>query len=496
MANILEQIESKYPVEQITVNGEQVWPYLRIRYYSAHRLKAVGSQGEAGPGLAKPPSKAPSGSRPVRILRSMNNPLGGLRYGFRNWFRRYDYVVLTNSYYRRQQGAKYVNPFLDPVIDELGPNRVLCIERPSSSRSYATSEIHTRHVVSEQVLISLSLHLASLRRRFSRRYVVANRRVLDSIEADLGLRMNPGALLEDHGARRKVFAWLFRIMRPRALLLTCYYGREHAVKAAKDLGIRVVEVQHGVIGKEHPAYNVHREIDRSCFPDHLLVFGKRELATFDNSRFIDPASVHPVGSYYIDYIRDNYRAERQLRDQLSGYKSVVGVTLQWTFEKRLISFIAEAAQLDSDIFYMLIPRQPEQDEYSNMVLPQNVAVIRDKNFYELMAYCDFHSTVYSTCAMEAPALGAQNILVDIDGLARAYFGSVLDDDRVTRFAATAEEYVEIVRSFTRLDRDAVCKLHEDFFAPNYQENIRGFVRTYLPWRLPPAPPRSPIATPE
>jgi hypothetical protein len=96
-----------------------------------------------------------------------------------------------------------------------------------------------------------------------------------------------------------------------------------------------------------------------------------------------------------------------------------------------------------------------------------------------MTYCDFHSTVNSTCALEAPSLGVQNILVDIDGLARLYYEKVLSDDRVTRFANTPEEYVDIVKSFTRLDRSVVCQLHEDFFATNYQENIHNFVKTYL-----------------
>ena len=176
----------------------------------------------------------------------------------------------------------------------------------------------------------------------------------------------------------------------------------------------------------------------------------------------------------------SYRPEPQLSERISGYKRVIGVTLQWTFERRLISFICEAAKLDSSIIYMLIPRQLEEKVYSNMGFPQNIVVITDKNFYELMAYCDFHSTVNSTCALEAPSLGVQNILVDVDGSARIYYEKVLSDERVTRFTDTPEEYVDIVKNFSRLDRNIVRELHKDFFAHNYQENIRSFVKTYLP----------------
>ena len=103
----------------------------------------------------------------------------------------------------------------------------------------------------------------------------------------------------------------------------------------------------------------------------------------------------------------------------------------------------------------------------------------DKNFYELMAYTDFHTTVNSTCALEAPSLGVQNILVDIDGQAKWYYAAVLTDRRITRFADTPDEYVDIINSFPILARAVVCNLHEDFFATKYQENIRNFVRTYL-----------------
>jgi hypothetical protein len=470
---ILKEIEGKYPVDTILVNGEQVWPYLRIWYHFAYKAKAFGYYGEA-----EYDSQASRGSKPIRILRFVKNIMHGIPYGWRNWFRKYDYIVLTDNGVRRRVGGKYINRFVDPIIDEIGPTRVLCIESTLPFPPYGVNQVYTRHVVSTSLLISFRLLVMLLRRMFSRRYKVVNKGVMDRIEADFGLNVNATYVIEVFKARQKVFTCLFRIMRPRAILLTCYYGKEPAIRAAKSLGIKVIEIQHGVIGKGHPAYNVHRDLDRSCFPDHLLVFGKQEMATFNNTRFIDQANVHPVGSFYIDYIRASYRPEPHLSERISGYKRVVGVTLQWTFERRLISFICEAAKLDSSILYILIPRV-QKKEYSNIGLPQNVVVIREKNFYELMTYCDFHSTVNSTCALEAPSLGVQNILVDIDGSARVHYGKVLSDDCVTRFVNTPEEYVNTVRGFPRLHRNTVRKLHEDFFAPNYQENIRDFVKTYL-----------------
>jgi len=474
MENILKNIESNYPVDQILVNGEQVWPYLRIHYFIRYLNEITASVDEEHFNV-----NSLSSRRPIRILQVLMQMLRGIPYGFGNWFGRYEYIALTSNSYRRQVAGQYINRFLDPLIDELGPDRVLCMEDTSPFPAYPVDWIYTRHMVSTSLLWLLMQLIVKLRKVLRIRYKIVNKRVLDMIDADYGLNVDAAAQIENYAATRKAFTYLFRLLRPKAVLLTCYYGREPVVKAAKSLGIKVIEVQHGLIGKEHMAYNVYCDIDRSCFPDHLLVFGEQELTTFDNLRFIDPANVHPVGSFYIDYVKATYRPEPQLSERFVGFKRVVGVTLQWTNEKRVLSFICEAAKLDGSIFYILIPRWPQNPAYSTLEPPPNVEVIRDKNFYELMAYTDFHSTVNSTCALEAPALGVQNILVDIDGEAKAYYGMVLCDSRVTRFADTPEEYVAIVNSFPRLDREVVCNLHEDFFAPNYQENIRNFVRTYL-----------------
>lgn len=471
MANILKDIETRYPVDEILVNGEQVWPYLRHFYSSSYQTEIARSYDEEAYNVQQS-----GGVRPVRDLPWFRTLLHDIFYGFRSWFRKYEYVVLTNRD-RKLIAGQYVNRFLDPIIDELGQDKVICIE--NASPHYPKDSTYTKHIVSRRLVWLLVKVILTLRKILRRRHTIVNKRVLDMIETDYGLNVDAASRIEVYEVWRKVFTCLFRIIRPKAFLLTCYYGREPCVRAAKSLGIRVIEVQHGVIGKEHGAYNVHRDIDRSCFPDHLLVFRKQELATFDNSRFIDPANVHPVGSYYIDYIKATYRPEPHLSNHLSGFKRVVGVTLQQTSEKRLISFICEAARLDGSIFYILIPRWPQNPVYSTLDLPPNVEVIRDRNFYELMAYTDFHSTVNSTCALEAPSLGVQNILVNIDGQAKAFYEAILKDSCVTRFTDKPEEYVDIINSFPKLDRDAVCKLNEDFFAPNYMENIRNFVRTYV-----------------
>jgi hypothetical protein len=462
--NILKQIEGKYPVDTILVNGEQVWPYLRVAYYLQYVGRISSQKGE------RPlwPSLSFMGK-----LRRFSN----IFYGMKNWLGKYDYIAISSANARRPISGKYFNGLLDPVIDRLGRDKVLYIEIPAPSL-HPIASVYTNKLVCYDLLELLAI-LAQLFR--PGRYKIENESILENINKEYGVRVDYLKVIKRFYGRRMVFNSLFHMKKPKLVMLTCYYGLlQSAIKASKDGGAKVIEVQHGVIGKEHPAYNVDVAVDKSYFPDYLLVFGRRELETFDNRRFIEPEHVYPVGSFYIEHIRNNYVPETGLVKKLRDYHRTVGVTLQETTEKRTIEFAVKAAHLDSHIFYMLIPRKPQEEHYSTLNLPSNVMVIRDQNFYEIMAYVDFHSTVYSTCALEAPSLGVQNILINIDNLSTRYYGTVLNDKQITRYADTPEEFVSIVNNFEELDRDTVAKLNEDFIASNYEKNIRELLR-HLPF---------------
>ena len=464
MKNILKEIETKYPVDTILVNGEQVWPYLRIAYHFRHIENAVSEYGEK---QLRPETSL--FQRPKTAFKM----LGYSFYGLGNWFGKYTYIALSNTGERRDVNGKYLNKLLDPFIDELGRDRVLYVETPAHVM-YPVRKGYTKRVVFRHLPELSAVILTKLLRK---KCIIQNKWVLDSIQKEYDLEINDVSRVKYFKAQKIVFNLIFRKIKPKAILLSCYYGHNQAaIKAARDIGIAVIEFQHGTISKEDPAYNVNIELDKTFFPDYLLVFGRRELETFDNSRFIEPQNVRPIGSFYLEYIKKNYQLERNLVELLKEYKASVGVTLEWTMQKRVIEFIRKAANLDRAILYLLIPRWPKERYYLALGLPDNVMIVTDKNFYELMMYVDFHSTVYSTCALEAPSLGVQNILINIDGLSNRYYGKVLTDSGVTRYVETPEEFVKTVNTFERLSRDTISKFNEDIFAINYTNNIQRLLQ--------------------
>ena len=71
------------------------------------------------------------------------------------------------------------------------------------------------------------------------------------------------------------FRWLFRIIRPTQLYVINWYTFYPAVVAAKQLNIQVHEIQHGVIHKEHPGYNVNPQIPIRYYPDQFHLWDKK-----------------------------------------------------------------------------------------------------------------------------------------------------------------------------------------------------------------------------
>ena len=468
MKNILKEIEIKYPVNTILVNGEQVWPYLRIAYVFAYIRKTIT--------VSKKDAEQSHSRRIIpHRLKTLLKMLRNSFYGLGNWFGKYDYIVLSSTLERRNVNGEYLNKLLDPFIDELGRDRVLYIEYPAPAL-YPLRKVHTRKIVSSDLLGLLGLLGSILNRLKREKYVIQGKSILYAIQKEYGLKINDVSVVTSFETRRRIFNLVFRKTKPKAIFLSCYYGGfEAAIKAARNSGIAVIELQHGTISKEAPAYNVYIELDKTCFPDYLLVFGRKELETFDNSLFIKPENVYPIGSFYLEHVRKNFEPEHRLTAKMKDYKRSVGVTLQWTMEKPVIEFVCQAANLDKDILYLLIPRRPEEISYSALCLPNNVMIVTDKNFYELIMYVDFHCTAYSTCALEAPSLGVQNILINLDNQSKRFYGKILTDSRVTRYVNTPEQLVMAINSSEKLDRDTVIKLNEDIISVDYEHNIQTFI---------------------
>ena len=405
------------------------------------------------------------------IIKEIKNLIVSLLFGFNNWFRKYDAICLSangsDSGYRQLINGKYYNRFIDPIIDELYDYKILMIEVPAP-KHFPKKYTYTKNIVSYN-LIKLISYFYFFNINTLKEIDLKSLRNLSNIADTIANDYNQLKLFL---ARKKIFKFLFRLYKPKVIFLTCYYGYLPLIKAAKELEIPVIEIQHGIIGSKHSAYN-HKIISNDFYPDYLLTFGDLEKKNPSKSFIFNKNQVYPVGNYYIKYINSKEK-NNLLKSLTNNYNHTVAVTLQHTVEKETVSFIFKAANLDPNIIYFLLPR-PAKDDFG-ITLPDNVKVINKINFYEMMNCVDFHSTVYSTCAIEAPSLGVQNILININGYAKDHYVDLLTDEKITRYIETPDEFVHTINTFQKLDKNIIMNSNDRLFVQNYQENIHRFLQ--------------------
>ncbi|MBI4647764.1 MAG: hypothetical protein HY738_14540 [Bacteroidia bacterium] len=451
MIEKLKEIEDNFAVETIECKGFKVWPVLRV--YIGFKLFHHKEQVKLK----------------VTVLKSF---IRSLFYGFHNLFRKYQYISFSDSMERKNINGMFFDKSMDYLIART--EKTLLFELPLP-RHYKRRQVPTQYIISKSFLLFFTyifsnlIHLGQIK----------NENIIKLILEKEGIQINYKGLIKRLIAEYTIMKILIRIYKPKAVFIQCPYTNIGIVKALRDKGVNVIEIQHGVISLTHTAYNIFKYVDNTCYPSFLLTFGNIEKKVFYfNNYYIDPNNILPVGNFYIDYISNEYKGDVRFREIARKYKIVVAVTSQVIIEEELIAFLIRAAQMQSDILYLYIPRYIETD-YSEYFFPDNIKIFNWLNCYEIIVQSDFHSTVFSTCALEAPSLGVQNIFINLHNLSKKYYMNILNDHNISRYCSTAEEYVNTILHFVKKPGEIVKQTNSDVILSNYKENINNIIHKII-----------------
>jgi hypothetical protein len=213
------------------------------------------------------------------------------------------------------------------------------------------------------------------------------------------------------------------------------------------------------------------------FPDFLLTFGENEASFFaEQSHFVEQNRIFPIGHFYIESIYQsvNYQPqnESKIRITVSLQDDEIG--------EKVVPFMIEVAKRMPAFEIWFSPRRKAEKYYrENFQLPSNILFNAKWNVYESIAYGDIHTTVYSTCAIEAPSLGTPNVIANIDNRGKAYFGSFLSEREFTWYADSVEEYVDRVNKVALFKAQHQSKIRESNnqnIKANYFKNVQLFIQ--------------------
>ncbi|MFT5171835.1 MAG: hypothetical protein ACI9BD_001614 [Candidatus Marinamargulisbacteria bacterium] len=449
-----KEIESRFAVDTIRVNGWQMWSYLRMQhrvYLQSAALKKIVFRSRSG------------------ALKQLKNSF----YGLTSLFGPVDYFVLSEAVLRRKVNGLYVDKSFDYLISKLGPKRTLCFEATTFQRQshYPKRKVKTKRILSYSLVLFLSLPF------FLRRLKILNYGILKSVIEKYEIPFNHRYLFKNVLSQFSVAKWFFRLYRPKAIFVTGYYGKIPFIRAAKLRGIPVVEMQHGFLQADHFAYNSRLKLDNTFFPDYLLCFGDKETAYFEKATaLVSKSNVVPVGSYILDQLWREFTPNPNWVQRRQSNTIMIAVSGVEEQEKEMISFLREAVAIEPRLIILYCPKFREtQGKKKVFDFPESIFLVDDLNIYEAICHSDFHATTWSTCALEAPSLGVPNILMDIDGFATHYLGGDLTDQSTTRFADSPHSFVSLATAWKVLPRQQIRDRNKTHFKPNFEDNIDAFL---------------------
>lgn len=252
-------------------------------------------------------------------------------------------------------------------------------------------------------------------------------------------------------------------VNPRIVIMVCAYGLRHfaTIKAAKDLGIITVELQHGVIVPWHIDYNfADLKNSSKYFPDNLFTFGEYWKNV---CRTPSECNKRAVGYAYIDYFE-----KKQMRT--SGRNSN-GIVFYSTREEEFAEFVSRFADITIGTQYEIIfkyhPMECGKIRYS-CLSDKNIQIIdRAEEVHTYISLYEHHVSVGSTVLFESAMRGASIYVLDRTG--KEYMETLLDSG-YGQLVRDEYELLNGIRNFYELKNQDISKL---LLTRNANENINN-----------------------
>ncbi len=440
--NKIKIIESKYIVEDVKFQGVRAWPYLRIYLHDSM--------------LDKPTRIKIKLSSIWTVIKGLLSYNPFVIFGhFRIW--------LFNATERRKKiGKKYVQR-VSGAVHKVEAS-TLTIEKNGLFNDYYSKQFIDEDKIIGEVWLLILTHIIEFFLP-QKGIIIEHEEILSSIKRECAISFDYKAMLKHLYAQKLAMKFFLGICHtPEIVIMECPYVSMGYVWAIKEKGIRIIELQHGVINESHNAYNV-KWYSPEFYPDEICVYGSLERDFFNNRSNIYCKIVHETGLYILEEIERKCNKD-VFAEYRNKYDTIVVVSGQTDWDKEILSFIKNVASKQRKILFAYVPRHPIsiQNNEESIIINNNV------NIYELLKWCDIHSTVSSTTCLECTYYSKPTIFINIHNESKIYYSQVLNEKNGAYYASDPDDFLSAMESLRKHKF-----VSPNFFSQNHMEKLKSIL---------------------
>lgn len=454
MINKLKDIEREYNVEKIVCNKIKIWPYLRL--FIADKLLNNKKK-------IKEIKKQVTFIEKIKILKLSF-------YGIINIFKKTDSILFATSKERKLLDGKYISKNIYLFYKYL--KKPLLIEHPYDLIHYKRGDIVEKRIISLSFFMVLAKIVSKV---ISKSLIISGESIFDNICKRYAITIDLYKVSIDYLSFYYVYKIFFFVKKPKQIIISVYYGYGPVTKAARDLGIKVIEIQHGIIHEHHEAYCIFKNIDENFYPNIFLGFGEKDKKMLIEKNInYNLENIAVVGNYYLD-ILSNKEALFNIK-KYNNFKYIVSFSSSLDDESYELSFLSKAASLDEKILYLFIPRRKIKEKYLKFQ-SKNLIIVEDLNCNEIINISGMHLTNNSTCALEAVFCGLKNIYIDLEDDTRFINKELNEFNNLFFRVRTEQELVEMinVEYSTKVNKIDLENFKNFYYKKDTEKNIIDFL---------------------
>jgi hypothetical protein len=443
---VVKEIEKKYDVMSVRYHGVSVWPFLRLylldRISRNIEIKASGSV--------------------IRIaIRSL------FSYNPFVIFKKHNIWLFVGCERRKIIGDKMIHRVSGGI--SVSFDKCLMVEKPDIRIGhYKRKQIEETNIVSESWLLILFHLILFLSKPFTPK--IENESIIQQILIEFDLKYDYRHYVRSLNAKRLALRCLLAITRkPELAIMECPYDSMGYMWAFHQKGIKVLELQHGVAGPSHNAYNA-KAYEKRMNPDCICVYGSQEYKYFTEEEPQYAPNVYMTGLYMLEKA-DQYFCNDIFNDLRKNYQKIIVCSGQQDFEDVFASFIDQIACVHQQLFFIYIPRRSDAILHFTST---NINIARDVNIYQYLKWADLHMTISSTTCLEAQYYKKPTIFYDYNKRASTYYGNQLLNRNGAYYIGTIEDFDVVYNEITRSDF-----LYLEVFAHNHVDRIQKVISEYI-----------------